>query len=1001
MRKVALLAVVGLLCISLSSLAGEVVTNDTGADATGLRVVFSVPVKITAFGDTLMQIDPTSTSTEFVFSGGTVSPWGSHWMSWTPAAASILNHEWLRNSRPAIKKSTLDLPSTTVTQFPLSVAQAEPGVDTDTPYYVLPVEQYSPQDELPVDGMSSGSVPLNWWYSFDRTENGPKFHGLEPIQKDGERFMQYTYPDDGNVRTVSSQFTDPVDASSYKALVLVARADHAIGVEVNLGYYDHNLPATEDGEPCGSSDAVFATEILLDQQERVYVIPLTAFDVNSWVIAHKPGASTDPNLKELLEFKITLGDEGTIEILRVAFAKTMPKAVTTGNPPVINDYYFQQPAYVMQGVGDTDGIYALPLKGIPELGTGYVAEVPDGGDLTWSVTTSAPGIGAGFQDETLYIWGADASWSGYGETTLMVTDAEGMSDSVTIPVTVFRDDKTLINAEGKKDYFVPWSPELDINRILSVEEHMRKYNKDEGNLDRSIQWSRWKKMESKNRVELATFWNNDEHSNGVWTRASQYQLVDVLFRDLVHLGVNAISVYNEYYIVSREDTTIVPLTYHNLPGPTKTPEEEAYIVNEAHRLGFEVTTGNFVSIGNDHEWAELFYASPKPLISFLSSRAQLNQETIPLWSRLGVDCVEPCPVLASVNSFNSTQEEAQAINNAMEKIAASARLLYPGALFVGSGYGVNLFPGELLTSAPFQDHFDIIGMGGWNLPRLSQYANPTVQQLVKGWKSIQTKALGPFQKQWNKPVILYEVGCPSVRGCSNYGTLCIQLPFYSTAPQSLEDMERFFRSNVTALDEMEGFYGTRWSWFPLSRHDTGAVEDRGMNFRLKIEAAMQEAFLGQVSPRKIEIDGHLDDWDLIESLGSDARGDSRGTNDLVEMRFTSDSDYLYFLIEYASPPTGYLSLEMDLTGDALHDVSVLLEDVGDDWWWNEAIYLAKTGHVIGFADAMNSDMAVELRVPILFLSALQTVKPIRMRVVHANSNWKLEDQTAWFVLPGT
>lgn len=94
MKKVALL-VVGLLCVSVAALAGEVITNDTGEDATLLRVVFSTPVLITAFGDVLINVDQEGLSYEFVFSGGTVPPWGSHWMNWSPATAQITKYEWL------------------------------------------------------------------------------------------------------------------------------------------------------------------------------------------------------------------------------------------------------------------------------------------------------------------------------------------------------------------------------------------------------------------------------------------------------------------------------------------------------------------------------------------------------------------------------------------------------------------------------------------------------------------------------------------------------------------------------------------------------------------------------------------------------------------------------------------------------------------------------------------------------------------------------------------
>lgn len=107
MKKVCML-LVGLLCISLSALAGEVITNDTGEDTTGLHVVFSAPVLIMGFGDTLMNVDQRGLSYEFVFSGGTVPPWGSHWMNWTPATAQIMSYEWLDQVPILISQTTTD-----------------------------------------------------------------------------------------------------------------------------------------------------------------------------------------------------------------------------------------------------------------------------------------------------------------------------------------------------------------------------------------------------------------------------------------------------------------------------------------------------------------------------------------------------------------------------------------------------------------------------------------------------------------------------------------------------------------------------------------------------------------------------------------------------------------------------------------------------------------------------------------------------------------------------
>jgi len=89
--------VVGVLLVlySLSMLAGTYLTNDTGRTVYGLTVTFSKPVRITGFGDVLMTVEPTGESTTFTFSGSELRTWGGHWLSWEPASALLLDHEWL------------------------------------------------------------------------------------------------------------------------------------------------------------------------------------------------------------------------------------------------------------------------------------------------------------------------------------------------------------------------------------------------------------------------------------------------------------------------------------------------------------------------------------------------------------------------------------------------------------------------------------------------------------------------------------------------------------------------------------------------------------------------------------------------------------------------------------------------------------------------------------------------------------------------------------------
>jgi len=86
-----------LVLFSLSVLAGGYFMNDTGETVYGLRIVFSEPVTITSFGDVLMSVEPSGESTTFMFSGGTVEPWGDHWIIWEPGSASVVSEEWQKD----------------------------------------------------------------------------------------------------------------------------------------------------------------------------------------------------------------------------------------------------------------------------------------------------------------------------------------------------------------------------------------------------------------------------------------------------------------------------------------------------------------------------------------------------------------------------------------------------------------------------------------------------------------------------------------------------------------------------------------------------------------------------------------------------------------------------------------------------------------------------------------------------------------------------------------
>jgi len=981
MRKVALL-VVALLCLSVMLYAGEVITNDTGEDATGFQVLFSAPVQITAFGDTLMQVDQTGAATEFVFSGGTVSPWGSHWMSWTPAAASILNHEWLHGGEQGIRKSTLELPSTTVTHFPPSVALQM----TDT------VSKFQP-----IDGFNEGStVPVERWYFFSSDGGGI----LTPTPGATDPVVTYVYSDD-NSSGCAVEYQQPIDLSSYKGLRIVASADHPVDMEVVVGICDDTI-SKEGDEACGESAALFSRNLSLTQERQEFLLPFDQFKIHPYILENHPTADLTPNFSGVFDITFhPFGFSGVVEIKEVSVvSQVAPRQVAWVK---INDYYFKQPAYVMQGVGDTNAIYALPLKGIPELGTGYVAEDASGGELTWSVTTSDPGIGAGFQDETLYIWGADAKWSGYGEAVLTVIDSDGMSDSIVVPVTVFRDDKTLINPEGKKDYFVPWAPELDINRILSVEEHMRKYEKeDAGLLDRTICFSAWRLMERLNDATKSARWDNEARSGGWWNQEAQFRLVTMFLEEIQRIGFNAIRITNSFFVRGYRGSTLYPA--FDMGITTMTEEEEAYLINEAHRLGLKVLASEWIGVDMrsvNGVYVEIWQVCPKDLDAFWKSYGKLMRGALSVWTKLGVDIaaigegVEVVCAQSSTENFIRSKEE-------LHDLARTATKYYPGPLtyFAAEIYGP---PYDWDRWSIWQD-LDILCATPRVTPHtpLTESPDPTYEELVAGWERVIEEVFEPFQKRWNKPFLAREVGCFSVSGASRLGAY-YQLEHRDLVVPGrldLEEQVRFYRSFFEATSDYDALFGFGAYRYEFNHYNIGGVNDLSWVPRLKpVEAVFEVEFRGSVTPHRITLDGRNTEWDEEDLLVVDDPSDSETGRDEIRKLFAREDDgYLYFLIEYADKPNGNMSIELDWTGDMVADCFITTTWLRSPACWNSFVGLAGEAQPICVADAASGEDGMEIRVNKKILKLPDG--PYSVRISDSSWNWsKLDDETDWGCFP--
>ncbi len=692
-----------------------------------------------------------------------------------------------------------------------------------------------------------------------------------------------------------------------------------------------------------------------------------------------------------------------------------PKAKPEVHGGLLNPAFFAHPAYVMQGVSERDKAFALPLAGVPELSFFPFVSDLSTASLPWTYEVSHPeGIGAAIEDGTLYIWGSNPEWQGYGEVHLHVSAPDGCTSRVTIPVVVFCSDRTLVNPDGKKDYFVPWGVILDINRILSTEEHMRRYDKpDLGLLDRTLRFSRWRPMEYQKNAGVATGWINEFTYDGTWRQPAMFRMVDVVLEELRYLGFNSLTVHNAFYI-DLEDGSIQPRygawgSTPNFWGQSKRPHELAYIVDEAHRLGLRITLANFyvpfVPLTRPSDSAlELVNYCPPDLNAFLVEYTRHTKDELSVWTSLGVDMAG---VGTQLEGLCDNTLAASRVIPLLREAVVSSREVFPGPVttLMGLIFELNLRPYSSIT-LPFWEEPDVlaVGINYPDLAPLTPYSIPTLEQLVAGWEQLISRYIQPFQSRFNKPFIAYEVGTYPVLGCSNFGAWCRIAGRVELSPStfSMEDMERYFLSQHRAFERMAGYYGSIYSFFLLTfdYRDVGGYRDyANMSPRGIVDDLIQQLFLGEARPRVVQIDGKADDWDNISTVRFvDPRGDSKGANDIIGMRYTSDELFLYFTIDYLSAPSGFLVIQFDTSGNGKEDFFLMLNDVHAAWWRHETIYHPDHPRVpiIGIADAVDGPTFIETRIPRPFLVDYWTGGPFSVRLVHADRNWNVHDETVWY-----
>jgi hypothetical protein len=940
MRKRSL-ALIVLVLVCIPVFAGSYLTNDTGQTVYGLTVTFSEPVTITSFGDELTEVNPTGKATEFTFSSGHVSTSGGQWFNWKPAEAKLVSHEWLLSDLiPASRSSeTIEhlgtgLPRSVTTHFAVASATKDVAKLPPLEFFTTPASSHSSPDCLlmqPIDGFTAGSdVPLDWWYSFSGNASNPTFTSLTPT---GGSDVIYRYPEDGNIGHCTLRYKEPIDLSMCDGIKIIASSDHPVDVYVSMNICDAAVhPEPDEDYSCGQSSVTYPMPIHVTEESQVFILPFSELEISEWLLNSDAPVTMTPQFYGVTEISFNPDDEeGVLEIHKVSsVTQTIPVQL---KGPKINDYYFQHPACVMQGVNDLDAIYALPLEGIPELGTGYAAIDPDSEKLTWQVETSNPGIGCGFQEDIFYIWGADPDWSGYGDVTLKVTDETGASDSITIPVTVFKRDKTLINKEGKKDYFVPWSPQLDINRILSVEEFLEEEGYKEENLDPRINWSKYVLLEFMKSVTFTGNWITENTYGPNWTKEATKMRIDYMLDELISDGVEWIFYRNKIFMEHIDSDRLIEIFDNSSSLNSGTPFVSTpewglkYLVNQAHNKGLKVAFGPFlqdITFGR-HQ------IHPKSWEDWFESYDEFSKKYAGLAQSLGADHYVVGENLVNFSNNISTLRWG----NEFSKIISDVRNLYSGSLsyldiFYGSMTGrYNLSDWDRI---PIFDKVDIISSNSlWK--GMITNPHPTLNSIIDVLPYFIDNYLTPLVDRFDKPLIFFENGVPSQKNIL-YNFVDFAGKDYSASPD-MEEQALWYKALFTVMQNYDWFYG--YGWFGISLTDIGGINTKSLTFRNKPAELIIKSIYSdnQINPRSILIDGKMDDWLTKDIIYSDNVGDSNDFDcDLYNVYSSRDDLYTYLMIEIIGqlkPSSDIISIQIDCDGDNIADIPLGVVYYSNHW----------------------------------------------------------------------
>ncbi len=626
-----------------------------------------------------------------------------------------------------------------------------------------------------------------------------------------------------------------------------------------------------------------------------------------------------------------------ITLLTILIFLNSTLSAKTNNPPIISPD-FPDTVITKQCVSHKDSIFSLLLSDF-----GYDA---DADSLIWSTATedSVVAFFSALQD-TLYVH-SKGNWYGRGKFTIKLADAFDGHDEKEVAVIAFKRNGTLRSADSTKtEYYIPWHPQLDFNRIRSVEQFLAEEGYREEALDRRIKYGRWKKMERLKDVTFTGAWWN-ELIRSDWSWNSQKMLIDYLIDELVFDNVNHVRIRDPFFIRDINSTEVFHQSYiddFNSSDPTGGISlrefEWRYLINQLHNKGMGVS---IVPFQDDFNFSRGGY-SPSNWGTFFENYgdnillplARITYET-------GAEIFQVGETMINVSGTISNEDW----NNFMVQKIKDARIIYPGPIGAfeelppSGDQPIPLYT-EIKTMLKA---VDIMGCGSTsaysyiinNFP-LFNNPNTTYEDIYNFFIWHNENVISALKNVQDKPIMFFENGVPSVDSLFiNWGKFVGGGSFQN--PNMLWQ-ELYYKAGFEArknLDNLmvQGWYG--WSFIPAE----GGPKDSGLSPRGKPAEDVIRYYYGNGDNKKrvVEINGKIDDWKPEYLLIEDDLGDSKTDDyDLKAVYGTIDDMYLYLMIEVTGslrnqPNKDLIGLNISLNGDEVADLSYGIIMGSDNKW---------------------------------------------------------------------